>query len=1807
MQGVLQSTAIRNWLEERAKRLLDLTPRNPLLLARSRLEPIAPPPEVIWKKLLWEEEWLVLQAAEDESGEDEAPRQLAAGAGRNLPVRGREVDERTLLFRLRPEDLERRLKRYERDARTTFDDAGFWTLFFAFGALEWKPTIAPSGTSTNKTWFSPLVLVPITLQRQTPAQPFTLSLREGEDIQLNRTLLVYLTEVEQLSFPDIDPNGEGTFQSLLAPIREAVTERGWTVHECCWIGRFAFQKTAIYQDLRRNAERIASHPVIRVLSGLEQPPPRFALDPPETFDVAPPEEIATVLPADSSQLQAVFAARRGQTFVIQGPPGTGKSQTIVNIIADQLARGKSVLFVSEKRAALEVVERRLEKVGLAPFCLNLHSHQAQRGAVLQSIAEELERNWTVPYRHPQDLPAQVAYYRDRLRDYATALHTPRPPLGQTLFQVIARLQALPDPGTTGTLRLNPKTLTTHDIAHLREVAGQLAASIDLLREGSSFPWFGVRDDVPESRLADRVEAAARAFDQLLEQLRSVCTSLGLPEPSDAQHLRSVAEQLQRFAAAPPFPAPWTERKDVSQWVAWVYEATRILARLAELRPHLHPALSERILEASGPPCPARECHRLADQARLLADVLSPLGPSIERTQIARIVAAQPILEEALQALTQELDRLTRALGIDLQRQRPALASLVALAACQADRLTLPLAWCRRTVRPQLEKVAELVATLRAEATLRRTITASWDASVLSEEMLRHVSTWRNVWSHPLRAFRLTYWRARRLLQRAYRGTGPFQSAVRELFHDFAQLEQFRTTIQRLSGPDEAGPLLEEVPDDVRRDPERLATLLAAAQLVLDNRVDPRLLQILTGTPDLAGGVREHAAAFLQAWRTVEVMLEHVQITLPDTLRVGPDTAETMRDIVQLIEDFDRWWTAVEEYLPCELPAQTLTELLRQVAEIAALQESLVTIESTVRQAWGFVPERSPAAWEVVLEQLRLWQDVCALLPADTVPPGLRAAALDPGQRHGLRQLAAALDRVQEELAALAHVFANDPLRRTAGLTFDEAAELFRLESPATRTVALAPLGSLLTALRERLPDVRRYRLACVARDQLSDALSPHIVTAFITRQDIDPESLPDRVEAIVLQHWIDAIAREEPAIATFQVAVHEQYRAKFWEFDTALERWQAERLVESLNQPRREIFITHPAVHLLLHEAKKRRRHRPLRALFRDAFPTILKIKPCWLMSPLSVSHFLQPDHQFDIVIIDEASQVRPEEAIPALYRARQVVVCGDSKQLPPTRFFEAAVLDMLEPTEEEEEELYRSAGIGESILEALEPHYPTVRLLWHYRSKDERLIAFSNAVFYSSSLITVPTPSLPARPTGIVYRFVDGVYQRGKAQNDQSDGSGRTRQRRTGRTNQREIEEVCRLVEEHLRRWGTTRSLGVVTMNLEQKEAIWNELDERAKVNPTLRLLLDPTQWPDGEEFFVKNLEAVQGDERDVIIVSTVFGRDAEGVFTLQLGPLTQAGGERRLNVLITRAREQVILVTSLRPEDFQLKNEERQESLRLFRDYLRFARDGVLPPIARPRHDSLYESAFERSVAEVIESWGYRVIPQYGVGPYRIDLAIPDPEDPQRVCIAVECDGATYHSLPTVRERDRLRQHWLERNGWKVIRVWSTDWWYHRSQAQAALRQSLEAAVAELRANSPRPPEAHHEPQRVSVVPRHFRPSDNVRDILLQKQAVTFYQPGSRYGGIPRIAAPDRPETVRRIEDIPSEELQKLLIVVAEAIGPVPQDTLLTEVTRLLGFQRKGSRIAAHLQRAVKTLLARGVFAMQDGRIVRQDRPSA
>jgi very-short-patch-repair endonuclease len=433
------------------------------------------------------------------------------------------------------------------------------------------------------------------------------------------------------------------------------------------------------------------------------------------------------------------------------------------------------------------------------------------------------------------------------------------------------------------------------------------------------------------------------------------------------------------------------------------------------------------------------------------------------------------------------------------------------------------------------------------------------------------------------------------------------------------------------------------------------------------------------------------------------------------------------------------------------------------------------------------------------------------------------------------------------------------------------------------------------------------------------------------------------------------------------------------------------------------------------------------------------RLKPCLLMSPLSVSQFLDPDAaRFDLVIFDEASQIRTEDAVGAVLRGTALIVVGDNKQLPPTSFF------MADAEGEFADEDQDTPDSFESILDAASAGGLPARLLrWHYRSRDESLIAFSNARFYAGRLATFPNASAEAGH-GVSFEHVaDGVYDR--------QGS---------RANGIEAGRVADIICQQLKAT-PERSLGVVAFSQSQQLAILHELERRRAADPALDPLLnpDPSTSSGGaagkgdearaEPFFVKNLENVQGDERDVMIVSVGYGRDAGGRLIMNFGPLNQQGGERRLNVAITRARQQVTLVSSLLPEDIDVKRTQHPGP-RLLREYLEYARRGGTgdwglgigksespnpqSPIANPR--------FEDQLAAALAQRGLSLARQIGHSDFRIDIAIRDTRDPGRFLLGIECDGDDYRDAPTARDRERLREQVLATLGWKIQRVWSADW---------------------------------------------------------------------------------------------------------------------------------------------------------------------
>lgn len=457
---------------------------------------------------------------------------------------------------------------------------------------------------------------------------------------------------------------------------------------------------------------------------------------------------------------------------------------------------------------------------------------------------------------------------------------------------------------------------------------------------------------------------------------------------------------------------------------------------------------------------------------------------------------------------------------------------------------------------------------------------------------------------------------------------------------------------------------------------------------------------------------------------------------------------------------------------------------------------------------------------------------------------------------------------------------------------------------------------------------------------------------------------------------------------------------------------------------------------LIQNEALKQTRHRPLRHLFHSAGEALRGLKPCWMMPPGTVASLLPREavEQFDLVIIDEASQMPPERALGLISRARQCVVVGDPKQLPPTSFFQ---LRSSEEDDDGDSDVDTETVNEESILDlCTKTFHPVRRLKWHYRSRHGSLIAFSNKHFYNSELVLFPSCD---RDFAIHRHLVaDSRYKSG--------------------VNPPEVQRVCAVVIEQLRTH-PERTLGVVAMNEVQASAIVVQLERLAEHHQELRQRLD--EQDSGNELFVKALEKVQGDERDTIVISTTYGpSEPGGVVSLNLGPIKDAGGHRRLNVLFTRARHAIELVTSIQSHQIQPRPTS-SEGIRALQAYLRFVEARSLDSDGSFEREP--ETPFEQVVCEALRRHGYSVDCRVGVANYFIDLAVRHPDYSEIYLLAIECDGPTYHAARAARDRDKYRQAVLEGLGWSVFRIWSTDWSANPELESRKLLDAIQQRLAE------------------------------------------------------------------------------------------------------------------------------------------------
>lgn len=549
--------------------------------------------------------------------------------------------------------------------------------------------------------------------------------------------------------------------------------------------------------------------------------------------------------------------------------------------------------------------------------------------------------------------------------------------------------------------------------------------------------------------------------------------------------------------------------------------------------------------------------------------------------------------------------------------------------------------------------------------------------------------------------------------------------------------------------------------------------------------------------------------------------------------------------------------------------------------------------------------------------------------------------------------------------------------------------------------------------------------------------------------------------------WFEKVSAGIDSVASFRVRTQTSRVKAFCDLDEHQLPVDQMRIRERLtsDMPTRNTFgRATDEMSVLLHELGKKRKIMPLRKLFRTIPNLLLKLKPCLMMSPLSVSYFLEADtYKFDMVIFDEASQIFPQDAIGAIFRGSQVIVAGDSKQLPPTNFFAASTNNDadFDVEDEEEEEI-----VFDSILEEASNSLPNRSLLWHYRSKFEELISFSNQEIYQNNLITFPSSTTRMADTGVEYVYVkSGVYE--------------------NRSNRAEAQEIVHLVQEHIKNH-PDRSLGVIAFSESQQNIIEDEINKFRIQNPFNETFFDENAE---EPFFVKNLENVQGDERDTIIFSICYGKNAQGKMYMYFGPLGHPGGERRLNVAITRAKLNIKLVGSILPDDIDLTRT-RSEGVRMLRGYINFAIHGNDALAKHEKKHSLYDvDTFSEQVGQFLMQKGCKVVMNIGSSDYTIDIAVEHPQYPGRYIAGIECDGNTYFMARTVRDREHLRPAALEKMGWNMYRVWSTEWIRNPDAEKERLLQFIHDALQHYDNNAvpvvvPDPHKTHQESIQTEVV---------------------------------------------------------------------------------------------------------------------------
>lgn len=1572
--------------------------------------------------------------------------------------------------------LEARLRTIYDRYRSHAAETGIHTLQLAFGFVEW-----PEADGLKERHVAPLLLMPVQLQRVLTGQKYVYSLSgEDENLVVNMALQEMLRRQFNIELPE--PTPEESPETYFAKIERIFTEDcGLKLERFVTLAVLPFPNMAVWRDLDPNcwpSGELLRQEEVRLLMGATGGSAGSRAFP-NDYDVQSLPAVETpplVMAADVSQHSALVDVQRGNSLALEGPPGTGKSQTIANMIAGALSRGKTVLFFAEKKAALDIVSKRLEELGFGPLLLELYSGKATKSQIIADLKKRLEFWATADAAWTKAVRQDLAHRQDLLKRYRTMLRVRFAALDEPVNSLVWREMKV-----RGELEdLVPKAIWTSEIAGATKIDPyglKLRREALTNVENSASSIFEAYGSLTASawHAADRLEATPFGQESAMTGLRGFLAELdelmsarernrsrtGVIVPDTLENLEDWSARMARLPDARDADAPKLSAAiaDLALFKALCRNLERcfgLRSKLAELHPHPEEMDDHLVAEAEAAisglgleRASMRSLGSLADSDKrdlALLETLLPLAEVAERAGVKPCSAVTLLTFAKCVANVSALDDETLSLRSE---------------AFLADGAEVRLA----RGRAEAKALCDRQASLEGEIDLPGTTSAGADKLFEAANTILQASILSPLFSPKYRnAVRLG-----RNLAKATKAKGP----------ELAALLNTAATYLRDTAEFAANDYFQSLFRDQWRGhhsnfvgAEDLARRLSSIHLeFLKANIEPALRWLVSTS--------------LPAIRAVSDLGESRSRALERFDSIG--AGGTLRDTLEgLHERLERIAVANAALAKCGVFAHAelggyeppISELVRsfhglrnEIAEHAkqypwfsGVDEDLDLLHRTVGLAEAIF-EVEPA--EDVVLALRMTSDVIDLLGR------LRSAGGETG------------DCVRAS--------------RSSWSAF-EVAQQVRADQFFAAKMSVVGLSQLEARTNEAIADERGLRLYADLLKSLANAAKfdlQWIYEGLISRS-AKIEHLADTYELALIRTLLQrALQTDGAGLTELAGAQLADASARFIAADEILERLEADRIIAERLEDRIPQGTGHGPKsgwtdeHLIQNEIGKVRRHIPMRDLVTRAHGAMQALKPVWLMSPTSVAQFVSPGTaSFDLVIIDEASQMTPEMAVGALARGSQIVVVGDPKQLPPSNWFRNKA-DSGDDDEDDGDFNIETESILDLAFSRLSDRR---RLKWHYRSQHASLIQFSNRQFYERELVIFPSPIIDDELLGVKSRFVGGAYE--------------------ARINEAEAKAVIEALVGLI----FTRpelSFGVVTMNAEQRELIFQEFERIKQENKTVRQYVDRL---DGsvDELFIKNLENVQGDERDIILISTLYGPPPGGGKVLQrFGIFTRKDGHRRLNVLVTRARRATILFTSLRPADVVI-TENSSEGVQAFKAYLSYA-EGA--PTAESEAGGVPDSDFEEFVARRIESHGYQVVPQVGVEGFRIDLGVKHPEYPSGFLAGVECDGAGYHSHLCVRDRDRIRQEVLERLGWNIYRVWSTDWFNDPTHETAKLiawlddlrdrykakferaSQALEAFKATPPAFVPEPEgEGELEPSKTTPEPAAAEPTTPTPTVVLR-----------------------------------------------------------------------------------------------------------